>query len=153
MDNESLRENIYTRRKELGLSQECVAEQVDISLNAYIKIEKGPTNIFNPKFLKIARALDTTPEALLFGKVMTVERHNVICEGLKVSHKSAIDGLNKNIAEKELFIKRLNEMVSDRDEKIAELKEKLSELQQMVAELQQKVSELQQKREEQGFIN
>ena len=64
MDNKSLKENIYKRRKELGLSQECVAEQVDISLNAYIKIEKGPTKIFNPKIVKIAEALDTTPEPL-----------------------------------------------------------------------------------------
>ena len=108
MDNKSLKENIYKRRKELGLSQECVAEQVDISLNAYIKIEKGPTK--------------TTPEALIFGSVIRMDKHAEICENLKQYYNSRINEYKALVESKDLFIKRLDEMINDKNEIIASLR-------------------------------
>lgn len=127
MDNKSLKENIYKRRKELGLSQECVAEQVDISLNAYIKIEKGPTKIFNPKIEKIAEALDTTPEALIFGSVIRMDKHAEICENLKQYYNSRINEYKALVESKDLFIKRLDEMINDKNEIIASLRRIIEE--------------------------
>ncbi len=125
MDDRLLRENIYKRRKELGLSQECVAEQVDISLNAYIKIEKGPTKIFNPKIVKIAEALDITPEALILGSVITMEKHTEACENLKQYYHSRIGEYKAAIESKDLFVKRLNEMIEDKNAIIARLEKEL----------------------------
>lgn len=134
MDNKSLKENIYNRRKELGLSQECVAEQVDISLNAYIKIEKGPTRIFNPKIEKIAKALDTTPEALVFGSVITLEKHAAICGELTAQFNAKIEECKSVIQEKDLFIRRLNEMVNDKNELISSLKNEIIRLESLLSE-------------------
>ncbi len=134
MDDRLLRENIYRRRKELGLSQECVAEQVDISLNAYIKIEKGPTKIFNPKIVKIAEALETTPEALVLGTVIKMEKHTEVCENLKQYYNSRIDEYKASIESKDLFIKRLNEMVEDRNALIAKLEKEIEELKSCIAD-------------------
>ncbi len=125
MDDRLLRENIYKRRKELGLSQECVAEQVDISLNAYIKIEKGPTKIFNPKIVKIAEALNITPEALILGSVITMEKHTEVCENLKQYYHSRIGEYKASIESKDLFVKRLNEMIEDKNAIIARLEKEL----------------------------
>lgn len=129
MDNKSLKENIYKRRKELGLSQECVAEQVDISLNAYIKLEKGPTKIFNPKIIKIAEALETTPEALILGSVIKLTKHNEICENLKQYYNVRMEEYREMMKDKNLLIRRLNKMVTDKEHTISQLKETLGRLQ------------------------
>lgn len=133
MDNKSLKENIYNRRKELGLSQECVAEQLDISLNAYIKIEKGPTRIVNPKLEKIAQALDTTPEALVLGPIITMEQHEEVCREIEEQYNAKLDGYRAAIEEKELFLKRLNEMVSDKNDLISSLKSEITRLESLLA--------------------
>ena len=135
MDNKSSKENIYKRRKELGLSQECVADQVNISLNAYIKLEKGPTKIFNPKIIEIARALKTTPEELILGLTITQEKHNQICDDLRQYYNIREEEMKASIKEKELFIKRLNEMVTDKDNIITSLNETNKQLAAEIARL------------------
>lgn len=132
MDNKKLKENIYKRRKELGLSQECVAEQIDVSLNSYIKLEKGPTKIFNPKIVKIAQALDTTPENLIFGSVVTLEKHNQQCENITQYYNALLEESKHAMAEKDLFIKRLNEMVDERKQIIDLLEEKIDRLEKEI---------------------
>ncbi len=135
MDNKKSKENIYRRRKELGLSQECVAEQIDVSLNSYIKIEKGPTKIFNPKIVKIAEVLNTTPESLLFGSVVTLEKHNQQCENITQYYNTLLEEDRQAIAEKDLFIKRLNELVDERKQMIDLLEEKVKSLEKEIAVL------------------
>lgn len=135
MDNKKSKENIYRRRKELGLSQECVAEQIDVSLNSYIKIEKGPTKIFNPKIVKIAEVLNTTPENLLFGSVVTLEKHNQQCENITQYYNTLLEEDRQAIAEKDLFIKRLNELVDERKQMIDLLEEKVKILEKEIAAL------------------
>lgn len=135
MDNKKSKENIYRRRKELGLSQECVAEQIDVSLNSYIKIEKGPTKIFNPKIVKIAEVLNTTPENLIFGSVVTLEKHNQQCENITQYYNTLIEEDRQAIAEKDLFIKRLNELVDERKQMIDLLEEKVKNLEKEIATL------------------
>lgn len=135
MDNKKSKENIYRRRKELGLSQECVAEQIDVSLNSYIKIEKGPTKIFNPKIVKIAEVLNTTPKNLIFGSVVTLEKHNQQCENITQYYNTLIEEDRQAIAEKDLFIKRLNELVDERKQMIDLLEEKVKNLEKEIATL------------------
>ncbi len=61
----SLAKNIQIKRKEHGLSQEKLAELMDVSRQAVTKWETGQTAPSSENLLRLARVLDTTPAALL----------------------------------------------------------------------------------------
>ncbi|WP_121810275.1 helix-turn-helix domain-containing protein [Mucilaginibacter kameinonensis] len=56
---------IRTERKRLGYSQEYVALSLDLSQNAYSKIELGYTNISLVRLMEIALILNTEIDYLL----------------------------------------------------------------------------------------
>ena len=70
MEEKETRNFLINRRKELGLSQEYVAGQLNISVTSYRKIENGKTGLYNKKVLLLAEILGTTPAKLLFGYSM-----------------------------------------------------------------------------------
>ena len=41
-----------------GISQAEMAEQLDVDVNTYARIERGETNVLHPKLLKIAELLN-----------------------------------------------------------------------------------------------
>lgn len=47
MDDATIKNNLEKKRNELGLSQTEMARRLEISLNAYRKLEKGKTRILN----------------------------------------------------------------------------------------------------------
>lgn len=56
---------IKIRRKELGLSQQELAERMGLKSKSTIcKIERGEDNLTSPIIMRYAQALETTPEAL-----------------------------------------------------------------------------------------
>ena len=59
---------IRIRRKELGYSQEELAEQLYIKKSTICKYEKDQHDIPASVIIEIARALDTTPDYLLLGE-------------------------------------------------------------------------------------
>jgi transcriptional regulator with XRE-family HTH domain len=62
-----IRDRIKKIRIEKGYSQEYMAEMLDISQNAYHKLERGHTRINLQKFLEIARILEIEVTELING--------------------------------------------------------------------------------------
>lgn len=64
-------QRIRNIRKAKGLTQEKLAELVDISLTHMSHIETGSTKLSLPVFVKIAQALHVSADELLFGNMQT----------------------------------------------------------------------------------
>ena len=56
-------------RNDKGLSQEALGELVGLSQTAIYSYEKGPNQVDIPTLLKLARALDVTPEWIAFNHI------------------------------------------------------------------------------------
>lgn len=65
MDAKFIGQQIRTRRKQLGLVQEQLAEAADLSTIALSNIERGRQQIRVETLIRIADALDSTVDALL----------------------------------------------------------------------------------------
>lgn len=66
MDYYAIGQRIRARRKVLGLSQEQLAELVDISVTHMSHIETGNTKLSLPVLVALSQALHCTTDALLF---------------------------------------------------------------------------------------
>ena len=64
---EGIRERIKIIRIEKGYSQDYMADMLNISQNAYHKLEKGHTRIHLEKFIDIAEILEVNFSELLKG--------------------------------------------------------------------------------------
>ena len=64
---EEIRERIRTLRIDKGYSQDYMADMLNISQNAYHKLEKGYTRIHLEKFIDIAKILEVDFSELLNG--------------------------------------------------------------------------------------
>lgn len=64
---EGIRERIKIIRIEKGYSQDYMADMLNISQNAYHKLEKGYTRIHLEKFIDIAKILEVDFSELLKG--------------------------------------------------------------------------------------
>jgi transcriptional regulator with XRE-family HTH domain len=64
---EGIRERIKIIRIEKGYSQDYMADMLNISQNAYHKLEKGHTRIHLEKFIDIAEILEVKFSELLKG--------------------------------------------------------------------------------------
>ncbi|MBT6376728.1 MAG: helix-turn-helix transcriptional regulator [Flavobacterium sp.] len=62
-----IRERIKTVRIEKGYSQDYMADMLNISQNAYHKLEKGHTRIHLEKFIDIANVLEVEVSDLFNG--------------------------------------------------------------------------------------
>jgi transcriptional regulator with XRE-family HTH domain len=57
--------NVRRRRKELGMSQETLAEAIDLTFQQVQKYEKGSNRISCSKLVEISKALQCSPSKLL----------------------------------------------------------------------------------------
>lgn len=118
MDGETTNSFLVRRRKELGLSQDYMAEQLGISVTSYRKIESGRTQLVNRRIYDIARILDTTPEKIIFG-YSSAETGNGI---LKEEYDKTIEHLNDRNRSLQERISILEDLVKAKDEIISMLK-------------------------------
>lgn len=118
MEEKETRNFLINRRKELGLSQEYVAGQLNISVTSYRKIENGKTGLYNKKVLTLAEILETTPAKLLFGYSMPETNDSMLKEEYE---RSIVELMEKN-AELKKTIRNLEELVKAKDEIISMLK-------------------------------
>ena len=122
MDNATIKNNLVKKRNELGLSQTEMARRLEISLNAYRKLEKGKTRILNEHVEKFAEKTGTSVAELVNG----FEPINSAMAGLndvKENYDKKLrvleDGYIKEIAMLKAEIERLNEKLRDKDEIIS----------------------------------
>ena len=116
MDDATIKNNLEKKRNELGLSQTEMARRLEISLNAYRKLEKGKTRILNEHVGKFAEKTGTSVAELVNGFEpisSATERINDIKE------RDLEDGYIKTIASLKADIERLNERLQDKDEIIS----------------------------------
>ncbi len=121
MDNSSIKDNIRKVRKARKLTQEELADRLDISLTAYRDLEKGNTNIVNNNVIRLAELLDTTAEELVLG-YRPVQAPGKLLEDVRTEYGGKIDTMERRIADLEKLVRSLEETIATKNEIIALLK-------------------------------
>ena len=67
MDDKDIKKNLKERRRKAGLSQESMAEKLDMSRITYLHMESGDTKLINENLFKAAEVLDCKAEELVLG--------------------------------------------------------------------------------------
>ena len=125
MDNSSIKDNIRKVRKARKLTQEELADRLDISLTAYRDLEKGNTNIVNNNVIRLAELLDTTAEELVLG-YRPVQAPGKLLEDVRTEYGGKIDTMERRIADLEKLVRSLEETIATKNEIIEMLKKSLS---------------------------
>lgn len=114
MDDATIKNNLEKKRNELGLSQTEMARRLEISLNAYRKLEKGKTRILNEHVEKFAEKTGTSVAELVNG-FEPINSAMVGLNDVKESYDKKLrvleDGYIKEIAMLKTEIERLNDKI------------------------------------------
>lgn len=126
MDNSTIKDNIRRMRKASRLTQEEMANKLDISLTAYRDLEKGSTNIVNANVMKIAQLLDTSTEELVLG-YRPVQTPAKLLEDMRSEYGGRISTMERRITDLEKLVQTLEETIKTKNEIIIMLKNRLAE--------------------------
>lgn len=126
MDNSTIKDNIRRMRKASRLTQEEMANKLDISLTAYRDLEKGSTNIVNANVIKIAQLLDTSTEELVLG-YRPVQTPVKLLEDMRSEYGGRISVMQRRITDLEKLVESLQETINTKNEIITMLKKSLGE--------------------------
>lgn len=121
MDDVTIKNNLEKKRNELGLSQTEMARRLEISLNAYRKLEKGGTRILNEHVEKFAEKVGISVAELVNGFEpidSATSGLNDVKENYDRKLRLLEDGYLKEIAVLKAEIERLNEKIKDKDDVI-----------------------------------
>ena len=125
MDNSTIKDNIRRMRKASRLTQEEMANKLDISLTAYRDLEKGSTNIVNANVMKIAQLLDTSTEELVLG-YRPVQTPVKLLEDMRSEYGGRISAMQRRITDLEKLVESLQETINTKNEIITMLKKMLA---------------------------
>ncbi len=126
MDNLTIKDNIRKIRKARRLTQEEMANMLDISLTAYRDLEKGNTSMVNSNIIRIAEILETSTEELVLG-YHPVQAGGRKVEDVQAEYGGRIDVMERRIADLEKLVKSLEETIRTKNEIITMLKKSLGE--------------------------
>lgn len=118
-------EKIRLIRESKKLSQEDMAEKLNMSLNGYAKIERGETKSFNPKLEKIAGVLEMD---LL--ELMPDDKHICLISGDNTNNGSNV--IIGSPIELAFEIQKLQLINVHKDETIAYLKQDIARLTELL---------------------
>ncbi len=124
MDNLTIKDNIRKIRKARRLTQEEMANMLDISVTAYRDLEKGETNIVNANILKIADLLEMPTEEIFLG-YRPIQAEGMHVEEIHAEYNGRIAVMERRIADLEKMVETLDEAVRTKNEIIAMLKKSL----------------------------
>ena len=68
VDLKSIGERISKQRKLLGITQECLAEEMDVSIQMISNLERGVKAVRIDNLVKISRILNVTTDYILMGE-------------------------------------------------------------------------------------
>ncbi len=117
MDNLTIKENLRKIRNSRKLTQEDMANGLDISLTAYRDIETGRTQIIKVNLGRIAEILDTSVEEILLG-YSPVPKESAHLEEVQAEYGGKIRIYEDRMAELERRITDLEKIISTQDEVI-----------------------------------
>ncbi len=83
LDYSEIGRRIARRRRTLGLTQQEVSERVDISTPYLSNIERAVSIPSTEVIMRLALALDTTPDEFLVGTARQEEAWREVAEGLR----------------------------------------------------------------------
>jgi transcriptional regulator with XRE-family HTH domain len=126
MDNSSIKDNIRKVRMARNITQESMADRLDISLTAYKALEKGKTKIVNANVIKMAQLLETSTEELVLG-YHPVQAPGQLLEDVRTEYGGRIKALERRIEDLERLVKTLEDTISTKNEVISMLKKSASE--------------------------
>jgi transcriptional regulator with XRE-family HTH domain len=126
MDNSSIKENIRKTRKSRKITQEDMAEKLDISLTAYRDLEKGSTSILNANIIRMAEVLETSTEELVLG-YRPVHSPAKLLEDIRSEYGGKISIMERRIADLEKLVDSLEETIRTKNEIITMLRNLLGE--------------------------
>ena len=130
MNNRTIKENIYKLRRDKGLSQEEVANLMDISLTSYRKIEKGETALVSERINQLANVLGTSEQELLLGKSI---KYNQLLQKIQ-----QLQEVIKYILLQKIDLTRLQVVLEQKDRQIALLEKAVSDKEEIIRLLHQK---------------
>lgn len=91
-------ERIAVRRKALGMTQEQLAEMIDVATPTISYIETGTKAIRPENLAKLCEVLDISADYLLFGRSTAVETSHLTAKltGLSAAELAAIESIIDN---------------------------------------------------------
>ncbi|MDO4879924.1 MAG: helix-turn-helix transcriptional regulator [Capnocytophaga sp.] len=109
-------EKIKKLRKSRNLSQEEVADFINVSQSTYARIESGTSNSWAGYILPICQLFNIPPEELLKSENIVIHNNNTSCQysgGYVINQISEklIEQYEKRISEKEEYIKFLQKEI------------------------------------------
>ena len=126
MDESFIKNNINTYRKSKDLTQIEAAQALNISTNAYRKIEKGNTAIINSHVRELADLFEMSLEELFLGYSPSATLDTTINE-VKAEYGSQVTRLENRIEYLEKLTESLEETIASKNEIITMLKKMLGE--------------------------
>lgn len=90
---------LYTKRKEMQLTQEAMAELLEISTTFYGEIERGRKAISIEKILLVYERIGLDPDYLLTGKGMSGRITMEIFKNCPKEKKPVLEQILQNLAE------------------------------------------------------
>jgi transcriptional regulator with XRE-family HTH domain len=126
MDNASIKNNIFNVRKSRKLTQNEIAQSLNISVNAYRAIEKGKTAIVNPHVVRMADLLELSTEELVLG-YYPVQETDISIDDIKAEYGNKVNSLEEQLDKMEKLVKSLEETIATKNEIINMLKKSLAE--------------------------
>ena len=102
-DYSGLGSRIASRRKQMDMKQNILAEQIGISNNYLSGIERGKENPSLDILIKLCNALEVTPDYLLLGSMRSNNIPQNITEGLRLCSKEDVEMVYELI---QILIKR-----------------------------------------------
>ena len=137
MSRDKAHDNIRRIRKSLGLSQEKLADRLDICRNTYRNIEKGSTKLISDAIPKIAELCGKSPEEIVLGYIPVKEDGRLLQEErermqlkmnvLQEEYQSEIDRLRTEIEHLKLTVELLQDNIRTKDDIIGLLQKQLGE--------------------------
>ena len=126
MDNASIKNNIFNVRKSRKLTQNEIAQSLNISVNAYRAIEKGKTAIVNPHVVRMADLLELSTEELVLG-YYPVQETDISIDDIKAEYGNKVNSLEEQLDKMEKLVESLEETIATKNEIINMLKKSLAE--------------------------
>ena len=130
MDESLLREKIRKARKDLGLSQEAMADKLGLDRNTYGNIERGKTRLVYDHLDSILEILGLSLSELITGYDTPENSGDAALQDIKASYDGRIKGMveeyEKKLGEDRAAIRDLRARISELEEMVRDKSEIIS---------------------------
>ncbi|STO54099.1 putative transcriptional regulator [Canicola haemoglobinophilus] len=137
-----LRENIRTFRENKKMTQEMMAERLNVSKTCYAKWERGESQIRIERLVQIAQILEVPLEDLMSsmneGVLVFQNSNNNFSNSTNFSLALGNPALESEIAHLRYIIDAKNELLDARDREIESLKQNIKSLEKVILALENK---------------